>query len=259
MWGNLIQEGNAIMLNKKTTYGGERGNALFLILIAVALFAALSYAITQSGRGGGTVDKEQALITGAAISEYPATIRTAVTRMLITGTPGYGAASGINMVTTTTGKTYEVFDNAGGGATVNPPPSGVGSSITAWTFVDATHATDGWWVEDVGSNAAVTGREVLAVLGNSTTGTLSLTVCQQINKGLGQVTPFQPAYLLGAAAIDWSTAGTYAAGGNAATLVGAADAGDQYAANITANPFSCISNALSAIAPYNYYHALVEQ
>src|ERR1700761_7280485 len=63
----------------------ESGNALFLILIAVALFAALSYAITQSGRGGGNVSNQTALITAGQITEAPADIRAAVARMLITG------------------------------------------------------------------------------------------------------------------------------------------------------------------------------
>src|SRR5690606_2698113 len=64
----------------------ESGNVLFLILIAVALFAALSYAVTQSTRsGGGDASGETNLISSAQVTQYPASVRTSLVRMIIGG------------------------------------------------------------------------------------------------------------------------------------------------------------------------------
>lgn len=63
----------------------QNGNALFLILIAVALFAALSYAITKSGRGGGSISKEQAEIDYAKISNSLSAARAEFIRLRISG------------------------------------------------------------------------------------------------------------------------------------------------------------------------------
>tara|TARA_B100000686_G_scaffold327900_1_gene387276 strand:+ start:2215 stop:2541 length:327 start_codon:yes stop_codon:yes gene_type:complete len=62
-----------------------QGNALFLILIAVALFAALSYAVTNSGRGSAGVDREQAEIYASQILQQASALEAAVMRLTITG------------------------------------------------------------------------------------------------------------------------------------------------------------------------------
>ncbi len=66
----------------------QKGNALFLILIAVALFAALGYAISQSGRGSGSVSKEQASMDLAQLTQVAADMSQAITRLEL----GHGCA-----------------------------------------------------------------------------------------------------------------------------------------------------------------------
>jgi hypothetical protein len=72
-------------MNTNTYNNHEKGNVLFLILIAVALFAALSYAVTSSTRSGGSATKETNQLNAAAIVQTGSSLQTAVMRMSIGG------------------------------------------------------------------------------------------------------------------------------------------------------------------------------
>ncbi len=58
------------------------GNAFFLILIAVALFAALSYAVTSVSRTGGvSTSKDKSKTSASAILNHAASLQAAITRL----------------------------------------------------------------------------------------------------------------------------------------------------------------------------------
>ena len=69
-----------VMLTRKN----EKGNVLFLILIAVVLFAALSYAVTQSTRGGNNTNREQIELEVSELLQYFTSLNTAILRMKTT-------------------------------------------------------------------------------------------------------------------------------------------------------------------------------
>lgn len=99
------------------------GNVLFLILLAVALFAALSYAVTQSSRSGGNdISREKAELGAAEIIQYFTLLENTIQRMRLTGGVKLEhldvSASGVSNQTANTNCTTDrckLFHSDGGG------------------------------------------------------------------------------------------------------------------------------------------------
>lgn len=101
----------------------QRGNALFIILIGIVLFAALSYAVTQSTRGGGDMGAgEKATVQATDIVSYGNQVATAVKSMMaLNGCKDTQISfenpviAGYENPNAPADKSCNVFDAAGGG------------------------------------------------------------------------------------------------------------------------------------------------
>ncbi|NCC21537.1 MAG: hypothetical protein EOM26_03635 [Alphaproteobacteria bacterium] len=249
---------------KKCSRQHEGGNVLFLILIAVALFAALSYAVTQSSRSGaGTADGETALVNSAQITQYPAAVRTSIVRMIIGGVdvtelefdpPPY--------TDSTAGR--RVFHPADGGATyVTAPPDVMhdGQQGT-WVF------SSSFQIVDIGTtgDGDATANDIIAFLPG-----VARSVCQKINSELGitggtdtdgdGVPVGMPT--LPASATHAMTRQAPVDNGTASSLIGAAAAAATHhiGGAFAGQPFGCFdqTDGTQTAGDLVYYHVLVER
>jgi hypothetical protein len=99
----------------------ESGNVMFYILIAVALLAALSFAVSQSGRGSTqSANTERARMLGDEIIGYGNVLANATTQLKLRGCKDTELSFENTIISNAnpsapTDKTCNIFDVAGGG------------------------------------------------------------------------------------------------------------------------------------------------
>lgn len=248
----------------KQQRSGESGNVLFLILIAVALFAALSYAVTQSTRsGGGDANSETNLISSAQITQYPASVRTSIIRMIVssgvtTGELRFNAPSDFAAgCGDAAAQALCVFHPNGGNATYTTAPPEVmeDNAQGEWTF------NGDFEILNVGitTDDDAAGQEVIAFLPG-----IKQAVCSRINEelGLGTAIPQASGDIKGVD--DAATLGYLRIMDNGQSLASTGDieigtGGDEaFGGTFDGQAFGCFQNN-DADDDYVYFHVLIEQ
>lgn len=177
------------------------GNALFIILIAVALFGALSYAVTESSRMGGTsTQKEELMLTTSRIMQFGDNLRLAILQMQLDGIAQADIElyDGDQDTICTTG-TNCLFAPEGGQQNVMSLPDYVDKDEARVAYFEWYEISDGFAIPTINNGDPVLAFFIMNV---------SEETCLDVNQRLG----------LGTAIPDQSTveAGTYAVFENAA-------------------------------------------
>jgi hypothetical protein len=186
---NKISKGNDFAMNH------QRGNVLFLILIAVALFAVLTYAVTKSNRSGSdNVVTDKNRLAASAVMEYAAGIRGAIMRIkTINGCTDdqisfYNPVHWYNYTNPNApvSKKCNVFDAAGGNMVYIPPEKllKIASAISASDIVE--HWIGNSDIPQIGTNCATASCADLYMVISMNDATIpgAAKICQAINEKL---------------------------------------------------------------------------
>jgi hypothetical protein len=222
------------------TGSNQRGNILFIILIAVALFAALSFAISQStGQSGQSASRETSQINSAYLHQYPVSIRQAIVRMRLSQNLTIDQISFANLIDTTygtfaTNPAREVFHPQGGGVVYQAPPEGINDGSN-WIFNGSIE------VENVGSTSGnANSAELIAFLPG-----VNEEICRAANRGYDGAQTSSPPPSVTVAGENTAFTGTFAYNGTISDPD--LDGKDAY----------CYFS--TTLGQFVYYHVLVER
>jgi hypothetical protein len=159
----------------------QSGSVLFYVLIGVALFAALSFAVAQMMRGGGQAPTELKTAAASGVLQYADTVRTAVRAMQINGidvnkicfdNAGWGNSD--YDFAACSDAANKVFDSDGG-AVIWEKNTGDAHNSNSWLFTGANG------IKGIGTTC---GNASCADLKMVLSG-LSADTCLEINRQLG--------------------------------------------------------------------------
>jgi hypothetical protein len=239
---------------------GESGNALFLILIAVALFAFLSYTVSQSTRSNeGSGREENTSLRASEIMQYGTYMAQAVMRMTFRG------VSADNLCFDADGWEHndyyysacdepknQIFSSLpdAGGVSLSKQPQGANDG-SPW-YIPANVCVVGVGVsveDDCNSDGTGDSEDLVLVLPN-----ISKTVCMEINKVLDIANPNGNPPKAGGNMFDSGQpyfTGSFADGGRI-------DSAGTDPSILRGHSFGCVEgNGTPPEGTYLYYHVLM--
>lgn len=170
----------------------ERGNIFFYIMVAIVLFAALSFAVSQSNRGSmSAMSEEQARLAATEVLEYASVLSNATAQLRLRGykdteisyenpvSAGYANAN-------CTEEQCKIFSTEGGGVSYKPPPAewldsaqSAEAGYGSWIFSGENE------VDQVGTDgASAANKELIAFLPY-----VKKVLCIEVNKKTGVTNP----------------------------------------------------------------------
>ena len=165
----------------------QSGNTLFYVLIAVALLAALSYAVSQSGRGSAKqVSKERAKLIASEIIEYSNSIAAATAQLRLRGYSDTEISYDTLLIAGSDNpkcadNACEVLNVSGGGIIAQQMSAEAGGDSGVFNF----RTQGNMEIENIGSTCGAAQCSDLIFLARN----VNETVCMQINELLGIENP----------------------------------------------------------------------